>query len=196
METLRTNVNSKMNYPDQETMKLFLQIGKETRLFDGIEKHPDWNYRYKNVDAIITLAIISDYLCQQWKEQEKQSFLDELRKNDNEFYKRMGELALNIWEWKWNLSNFSKSLINENRKVLKNSDSSIWCFPTIRDKDSFPKRINEIRGTTMIHEKFEAELTRLNWIQEWANQIQQTIKNHNFDRWDNSDKIWDLESRL
>ena len=48
----------------------------------------------------------------------------------------------------------------------------------------------------MIHEEFESELDRLNWINEWADKIQAETENHQFDRWDNSHQINDLENKL
>lgn len=48
----------------------------------------------------------------------------------------------------------------------------------------------------MIHEEFESELDRLNWINEWADKIQADSANHNFDKWDYSEQISALEQQL
>lgn len=196
METLRSNVNTSVNHPNKETMELFLEIWNKSKLFNQTLRDSDWNLQYKNVNAIITLAVISDYLSLPDKQQEKQLFLEELEKSDESFYKKMWEFALNIWESKWNLSSFSQSMIDSDRKRLQEIDSDIRCFPIIVDKENFPKRIYNINRKSMIHKKFEAELNRLNWIKDWADRIQAESANHSFNRWDNSKEINDLESKL
>ena len=196
METLRSNVNTNTSYPNKETMELFLKIWNKSNLFNQTLRDSDWNLQYKNVNAIITLAVISDYLSLPDKQQEKQLFFKELEKSDKSFYKKMWEFALNIWESKWNLSSFSQSMINSDRKRLQEIDSDIRCFPIIVDKENFPKRIYNIDRKLMIHKEFEAELARLNWVKEWADKIQQETANHSFDRWDNSNEINNLESKL
>lgn len=195
METLRSNANSIKNYPSKETMELFLKIWSKIGLFDTV-KESNWTLRYKNVNAIITLSIICDYLCLPGKEQERDSFLEELEQNNESIYKRMWELALDIWEWKWNLSPFSQSMLDSDRKRLKEIKSNIYCFPIIADKDNFPDRITNIRWDTIINKDFETELSRVNWVTESADKIQAEFLSHNFEKSNNSTQIKDLKNKL
>ena len=195
METPRSNLNSVNNYPNKEVMELFLDIWNKINLFNTV-KGANWNTIYTNVNAIVTLAIICDYLCLPGKEQEKQSFLEEVKQNDTSIYKKMWELALKIWEWKWNLSTLSQSMINSNRKRIKEVSSNIYCFPVISDKENFPNRITNIHLDTIIDQNFKTELSRLNWITQSANEIQAQYQEHNFNRWVNSEEIKNLKNQL
>lgn len=189
METLRSNVNNLSNYPSKETMELFLELWKRTWMLSK------WIEGYKNINAVITLAVVCDYLCQAWKEIEKKAFLEELGKKWDQYYKMMWELALNIWEQKLWITSFSKSMIKSNREKLEIPNRTYPYFPVIV-KDDFNNRIKNIDYKRMIHEEFEEELARLKWVKSWADQIQAESANHTFDRWDNSSQISDLESEL
>lgn len=190
METLRSNVNNIQNYPNKETMELFLELWKSTWIL------AKWVDGYKNINAVITLAVVCDYLCQNWKEKEKQSFLEEIKEQWEQYYKKIWELALNIWEQKWNLTPFSQSMIKSNRERLQIPNRTHSYFPIIVKSD-FPWRIEKIEYTKMIHEEFEAELARLKWVSEWANQIQTETDKHKFDRWVVDPKmIEDLKDKL
>lgn len=198
METLRSNVNNMTNYPDKETMELFLKIWYKKGLFDTVNINTSGGKTekyYRNVNAITSLAVICDYLNKHWKENEKLSFLNRLENSWDEFYKEMSELALDIFEKKENLSAFSQALIKSNRERLENVKSDIKCFPTLSPA-CLPGRYSSAKANRMIHEEFEAELARLNWISKWADKIQAETKNHKFSREDNSKKINDLENRL
>lgn len=200
MEALRSNVNNMSNYPSEETMELFLELWNDVKLWNNKSilhtlKDSEWNSRYYNINAVTTLAVVCDYLCQKWKENEKKAFIEELKKEGAMFYKKIWELALNIREEKWDLTAFSQSMLESNKEWLKDSTPDNPYFPVIVTK-FFPKRIQDIKSTKIIHEEFESELARLKWISEWANQIQAESENHKFDRWDNSKKINDLENQL
>ena len=194
METLRSNVNNTSNYPDKETMELFLKIWNSKWILSNW-KNSEWISCYDNVNAVVTLAVVCDYLCQKWREEEKQAFLEEIERQGDMYYKTIWELALKIWEQKWDLTPFSKSMINSNRERLQIKDRTRPYFPVIVKSD-FSKRIENIDYKKMIHEEFESELDRLNWINEWADKIQAETENHQFDRWDNSHQINDLENKL
>lgn len=192
METLRSNVNNMTDYPNKETMELFLQLWNKFWILENITMN--WVKNYTRYEAVSTLAVVCEYLCQQWKE--KELFLAELEKQWEMYYKTMWELALNIRKQKWNLSNYSKAMIESNRKRLEGKKPGDYpYFPLICEND-FSKRIQDLTPQRMIHEEFEAELARLKWVSEWADQIQAESKNHTFDRWDNSGQISDLESKL
>ena len=66
METLRSNVNNTSNYPDKETMELFLKIWNSKWILSNW-KNSEWISCYDNVNAVVTLAVVCDYLCQKWK---------------------------------------------------------------------------------------------------------------------------------
>lgn len=189
METLRSNVNNLPNYPSKETMELFLELWKSTWILSK------WIDGYKNINAVITLAVVCDYLCQSWREQEKQSFLEKMKEQWDEYYKMMWELALEIWEKKWNLTPFSQSMIESNREKLQIPNRTHPYFPVINNK-YFPGRIEKIDYKIMIHEEFEKELARLKSVSEWVDKIQEESKGHTFERWDNSSQINDLQNRL
>ncbi len=54
-----------INYPDTDSMELFLAIGKELNLFETISINWEWWKKeewYKTINAVDVLAIITEYL--------------------------------------------------------------------------------------------------------------------------------------
>ena len=150
-------------YPSKETMELFLYIWYKNNLFNTTNINiRGWNTQecYRHVNWIATLAVICEYLSKPWNEKEKKTFLDELEHSWEEFYKRMSELALDIIEKQWNLSDFSKIVIQSNRERLQKVESNLECFPTLSPA-CLPNRYSRVKSSRLIHKEFEAELARL-----------------------------------
>lgn len=189
------NSTEKNEYPNTKTMELFLEIWYKMNLFETVERKLKDGKKekiYKNANAIATLALISDYLNMPWKESQKESFINELEDDDNDFYKKMWNMALDIWEWKWNLSEFSEELIQSNREKIKKSESNIRCFPTILSK-VLPSRYPETNPNRIIHEKFEKKLE----IQKRADKIQEETAEHKtLKSWGDPEDVAYLKAQL
>ncbi len=198
MENLDTRINKMDKYPNEETMKLFLEIWNKLYLFKTADvKKPDGKTEvwYENINAITTLSIVAEYLSKPENIKEKELLIQKIESWDTESYKYLWNLALDIRSNN-SPSQFWLSMIRSNReKISKQAEWSDIFFPIITH-DQLPSRYENHEPTHLIHEEFEAELARLDWIKSWADKIQAESENHTFNRWNNSDQISNLKSKL
>lgn len=196
MEKLWTNAERVTTYPSRETMELFLQIWKKLNLFEEeISKKNNVNI-YSNVPAVHALAILIEKIQTQGNEQLKEEFQNVLKTDDTDkIYRFIANSILDIWLEKHN-NDFVRETVKSDKqrfeKITNFSRDDISPIPY----SYLPNRYWDSSSTNIIHEKFELELARLNWIQEWADQIQQESSKHTFERWDNWADISALKEQL
>lgn len=156
METLNLEKNNNLNYPSKDVMWFFLEVWNQLNLFETVEiTNNKWEKEiwYKNINSISTLAIITDYLCQSWKEEIKQKFLDWLKSWDDDIYKKVGVFAIKIWKEKDSTA-FWQALMKSNEEKLLNSNTIRYpVIPSI----VMPARYNG-KPSDLIHEKFKEQL--------------------------------------
>lgn len=156
METLWIERNNKINSPSKEAMWFFLEAGELLDLFETVEiTNNKWEKEtwYKNINGISTLAIITDYLCQSWKEEIKQKFLNLLKSWGEDVYKKVWLFAIKIWKEK-DSTQFWQSLMESNEEKLLKSNSV--CYPVI-PSIVMPVRYNR-EPNILIHEYFKEQL--------------------------------------
>lgn len=159
METLNFETNNTINNPSNDIMSLFLEIWNKLNLFETTEiVNQKWEKEqwYKNINAISTLSIVVDYLCQSWKDDEKQFFLDTIKSDWDEAYKKLWLLALKIRKEKDSTS-FWQSLIKSNEEKLTNTNS-VW-YPVI-PSIVLPIWYSNNVPTNLIHKYFESQLVK------------------------------------
>ena len=194
MEKLLTNTEQSTTYPDKETMKSFLEIGQKLNIFEEVISNKTHTSIYANAPIVHTLAILIEE-CK-WDKELKNNFEIILQTNNTEsIYRFMANAILDIWVKKHD-NDFVRETVKADKqrfeKIIHFSKDDISPIPY----SYLPKWYWDSSSTNLIHKKFEAELARLNWINQWADKIQQETDNHKFDRWDNSAQIDDLEKKL
>lgn len=200
MENLEKSINNICRFPNKETMELFLVIWNTLKLFKTVNVNKkNWENElwYVNINAIVTISIVAEYLSDHKNSEEKERFLKMLYSwKKDEICKYLWNLALDIRSNN-NPTQFWLSMIKSCRKrITQEHEVPEEYFPIIPDSQ-LPNRYINPDANHLIHEEFEAELARIKWTQEWAKKIQQETEKHKFDRWnDNEWEIKDLKGKL
>ena len=193
-------------YPEKETMMNFLEIWKKLWYFETNKTIKWWKEitYYKNVNALYAIAIILEYLNKNkyginidWNDTITTKNLLEMVKNETKekLNKIISEIILKIREnndkseYTTERIRLKRKHINEYENFTTNEIPIIW-------KEYLPNRYWEAISTNLIGKKFEAELSRLEWVSAWANEIRAATKDHEFTRWFNPEDIEELKKDL
>jgi len=184
-------------YPDKKTMELFLEIGNKLSFFEKEQSMENWNNisYYKEVIAVNWLAITINYLMS-WEWNKMDEFMKILNSgNQNEIIRKMANIILEV-RWDKEKNDFVEESIKLCKERIGQKDNlTLKDIPAIPPQ-FLPERYWARTSANLIDEKFESELSRLKWVSEWADRIQEEFQDHTFKKWDNSEAITELISNL
>ena len=199
MEKMDETINQKI-YPNEDTMRLFLMIGKKIDMFDTILINTaSWNQesRYKSINMIDYLSVLVDYLALPENKSEKERMLKEIMESKKEkSYLIIARKILEIRE-QGDLNNFEKEVIKRTRDGISKKEEIQMNELLVIPDDIVPERwmVKKI-WKKLIHEMFQEKLDTERDIQEKANMIQKKTEQHTIPKKDITEDVEDFKKHL
>ena len=197
MEKERQEIDN-IKYPDNDSMELFLSIGKELHVFETLFINVAWGKTeewYKTGNAIHILAVITEYLQNPENNNKKQELLLDIKNQPKgNIYRKMADMVLKIWLEKNNTEYVRQRTQIRKNKLWDKQNIDITELPIVPEM-IFPARY-KWESNVLVDKLFQEKLIKEKQITEEANIIEKN--NYNFivpDDW-LQDEINDLKSKL
>ena len=197
MEKERQEIDN-IKYPDNDSMELFLSIGKELHVFETLFINVAWGKTeewYKTGNAIHILAVITEYLQNPENNNKKQELLLDIKNQPKgNIYRKMADMVLKIWLEKNNTEYVRQRTQIRKNKLWDKQTIDITELPIVPEM-IFPSRY-KWESNVLVDKLFQEKLIKEKQITEEANIIERN--NYNFivpDDW-LQDEINDLKSKL
>lgn len=197
MEKERQEIDN-IKYPDNDSMELFLSIGKELHVFETLFINVAWGKTeewYKTGNAIHILAIITEYLQNPENNNKKQELILDIKNQPKgNIYRKMADMVLKIWLEKNNTEYVRQRTQIRKNKLWDKQNIDITELPIVPEM-IFPARY-KWESNVLVDKLFQEKLIKEKQITEEANIIEKN--NYNFivpDDW-LQDEINDLKSKL
>jgi predicted methyltransferase MtxX (methanogen marker protein 4) len=163
-QTLWWERDTPLELPDNSTKQFFLKVGYQLDLFkDGIFINADVEIQkgYQSNNAVRILAIVSDYLGNPERIEEKEAFLSSFRINDTGKVENKGEIlrlladkVYEAWLSKYNNEYARNKITLYNNKIQNKSAIEVKDLPVIPSQ-LHPRWFMQNIGGKRLHEFLE-----------------------------------------